>query len=112
MVSEMEGLGKRLKAARKEAGFTQAELAEKVGCRQQLISQIERGGVDHTTYYREFASVLKVDPAWLVTGKGSPKPNATQKTDEFSALADLLTQSQRDMLARWMKDLIASSSER
>ncbi len=36
-------MGKRVRAARKEAGLSQEELAEIVGRRQATISDIERG---------------------------------------------------------------------
>jgi transcriptional regulator with XRE-family HTH domain len=112
MFGDMQGLGNRMRAARKAANLTQVELADRVGCRQQLISQIERGKVDYTTFYNEFAQVLGVDPAWLITGKGSSRPEKSSPSDEFSALADLLSGEQRQMLARWMKDLLSSSEPR
>lgn len=36
-------MGEKLKAARKAAGMSQADLAEKVGCRQKDISRWESG---------------------------------------------------------------------
>ena len=36
-------MGEKLKAARKAAGLSQADLAEKVGCRQKDISRWESG---------------------------------------------------------------------
>lgn len=35
--------GERIKAARKKAGLTQSELAERIGIKPQVISQYERG---------------------------------------------------------------------
>jgi putative transcriptional regulator len=37
------GFGVRLKAIREEAGLSQSELAEKVGCHKFTISKLERG---------------------------------------------------------------------
>lgn len=39
----MNHFGELLKAARQQAGLSQAELAEKIGCRQKQISNWERG---------------------------------------------------------------------
>lgn len=36
-------MGEKLKAARKAAGLSQADLAEKVGCRQKDVSRWESG---------------------------------------------------------------------
>lgn len=36
-------MGEKLRAARKAAGLTQVELAEKVGCKQKDISRWENG---------------------------------------------------------------------
>lgn len=43
---------KRLKKARTEAGFTQAEVADKLGCSQSWVSKIELGE-------------LRVEAIWL-----------------------------------------------
>ena len=40
----MEGNGKRIAAFRKEKGFTQAELARRLGVTAQAVSKWERGG--------------------------------------------------------------------
>jgi len=36
-------IGQRVRSARKAAGLTQKELAEKVGIRQSTISELEKG---------------------------------------------------------------------
>ncbi|MBK9120457.1 MAG: helix-turn-helix transcriptional regulator [Phycisphaerales bacterium] len=38
------GLGEMLRAARREAGLSQAELAARLGCPQPTIARWERGG--------------------------------------------------------------------
>ena len=42
---DYERIGKRLKQLREEAGYTQAQLAEVVGCTDGYVSQIERATV-------------------------------------------------------------------
>jgi ribosome-binding protein aMBF1 (putative translation factor) len=51
-------IGRTLKAAREAAGFTQSELAEKLGKSQPLVSGAESGTISVSERY--VASVLKV----------------------------------------------------
>ncbi len=51
-------LGKRLTAARKAAGLTQEELAEKVGLQQTSIAEIEAGRVRRPKKLREIARTV------------------------------------------------------
>ena len=61
--------GKRLKEARKHGGFTQAQLAKKVGIGQSTIAELERigNGSSHAT---AIAAVCRVSPFWLANGSG------------------------------------------
>lgn len=58
----------RIKQARKAAGLTQAELAEKLGVQHSVISKYERGRVINLKREKiaELASVLNVKPSWLM----------------------------------------------
>ncbi len=72
----------RLKQARKNAGLTQAELADRVGIKQASVSEIERGLTRTSGYLVQLAQACGVDPVWLSEGKGSvdrtrPVANAT-----------------------------------
>lgn len=67
----MNTLGERLKAARKNNGMTLRDLAAKAGCTYALISQIETGTNKKSHLIPRFASVLKVDPLWLMQGDGN-----------------------------------------
>lgn len=60
----------RLKAARKQAGLTQAELARQVGIDQTSISNLERGKSQGSSHTVSIASVCGVSPVWLETGVG------------------------------------------
>lgn len=54
-------VAKRLKEIRKRRGFTQTEIAEKLGLNQPLVSQYERGEIRiHASLVAAFAKVLKV----------------------------------------------------
>lgn len=62
----------RLKQARKSAGLTQAELADRVGIKQASVSEIERGLTRTSGYLVQLAQACGVDPIWLSEGTGSP----------------------------------------
>ncbi|MBA6091632.1 MULTISPECIES: XRE family transcriptional regulator [Pseudomonas] len=62
----------RLKQARKNAGLTQAELADRVGIKQASVSEIERGLTRTSGYLVQLAQACGVDPIWLSEGTGSP----------------------------------------
>jgi XRE family transcriptional regulator, regulator of sulfur utilization len=60
-MGSQEKLGKNIKKARKKAGITQNELAEKVGVHASYISRIERGVVNPSYEVVEsIAKALKV----------------------------------------------------
>lgn len=58
----------RLKKARKQAGLTQAELAERAGIKQASISEIERGLTKSSVHLLKLAQICDVDPFWLAEG--------------------------------------------
>jgi phage repressor protein C with HTH and peptisase S24 domain len=72
IVSRME-LKDRLRQARKNAGLTQADLAERAGIKQASISEIERGLTRTSGYLVKLAQICGVDPVWLSDGSGSPE---------------------------------------
>jgi transcriptional regulator with XRE-family HTH domain len=74
-VDDPAGLGKRLRAARLEAGLTQRQLGF-AGCSYAYISRIEAGvRVPSLQVIHEFARRLGVSPQYLATG-GSDNENA------------------------------------
>lgn len=68
-VKSRTDFGSRLVRARKSAGLTQAELAERTGLGQTTISDAERISTS-STYLVQIAQALGVSPAWLATGEG------------------------------------------
>lgn len=62
-------LGERVQYARLARGFTQTQLAEKVGMKQTSIGSIEAGEVLRPRKLRELAIELKVSQEWLL-GEG------------------------------------------
>lgn len=60
----------RLNAAMKEAGFTQASLADAVGMAQPSVWKLTSGITKHTRKLYEISRVLGVRPEWLSSGDG------------------------------------------
>lgn len=65
-------IGKRLKLARKHAGLTQTELADKLKgiMTQQNISLLENEITTGTEYIVQLALACGVNPQWLAMGEG------------------------------------------
>lgn len=64
-------LSERIRIARRSAGLTQRELADKVGIAQTAISQLESGKTQRSTYLYQISEACGVSVAWLLTGSGS-----------------------------------------
>jgi len=67
----MESIGQRLKAKRKDAGLTQAELGAAAGVSKQAISAIESGATQspEAKTVEPIARRLGVSTRWLLTGR-------------------------------------------
>lgn len=84
----------RLKAARKQAGLTQAELARQVGIDQTSISNLERGKSQASSHTVSIANTCGVSPVWLESGIGpmiedhvvyrGPAPEGFKSTRPFN----------------------------
>lgn len=70
--------GQRLRAARKFAGLTQAQLGGIVGIDQTTISDFERGKSGSSSFCASIAAACGVDPLWLETGEGEMRPKAAE----------------------------------
>lgn len=57
--------GAALKAARKEAGYTQSSLAEALGVSRELVRDIELGQTTGNSLIEQIAELLGVDPTEL-----------------------------------------------
>lgn len=65
----MDTVGSRIKAARKAAGMTQADLGEKMGIKYQNITGWETGKRNPTIKsICRLATLLNVKPCWLAFG--------------------------------------------
>ena len=81
------GIGQRIKAARKAANMTQAELARAVGVTRSAVSQMETGLTNdpRPAHLLKYARALGMTPEELVHGAGPPK--AQEPTAAYSTLA-------------------------
>jgi phage repressor protein C with HTH and peptisase S24 domain len=61
----MQGIGKRLKAARTKAGLSQQEVADKAGVTQTAIAELESGRTRRSTRTRELAAAVGTTAKWL-----------------------------------------------
>ena len=78
-------LGERLRYRRRQMGWTQEQLAVQAGTNQAVIQKIENGKSLRPRKIDEIASVLEVNPAWLMFGDDK----ATPLTDEARELAEM-----------------------
>ncbi len=67
----METLAQRLRYARERLGLSQSELARRTGLRPQAVQFIEAGRVQRPRNLLDLASVLAVNPEWLLFGRGA-----------------------------------------
>jgi len=81
--AEASSLGARLRKRRKEMGWTQTELAERVGTSQAVVQKIENGKSLRPRILEQLAKALDVKPAWLMFGV----EEAGELTDEAIELA-------------------------
>lgn len=72
----MSTLGARLRKARAEKGWSQAELASATAVSQATISKIEREESESSTFTVKLALALDVRPEWLANGTGPMRPGA------------------------------------
>lgn len=99
----MRVLGKRLKEARKNAGYKQIDAAKKLGISNGTLSGYERNYRDpDTDILNEMANLYGVSTDWLL-GKTND-PNLTEQQEFESFIKD-------PELKRWVKELPKSEEE-
>lgn len=90
----MENIGKRIKEKRKDKGFSQKDLADKVGVDNSQFSKIETGKLLPTlSQLVELCSILNESMDWIVLGKKNE--NITSQID--IRLLELLDQKDREI---------------
>lgn len=87
----MSTLASRLKQARRMAGLTQKDLAQRVGVSQPVISQLENGQNLQSLHLPAIAKACGVYFEWLASSEASPELVVLTKEQ----LADLLRETYR-----------------
>lgn len=80
-------IGERIKQRRKELGFTQSELAERVGCKNKsTVARIELGIEPNLSTDRisKYANALNTSIAYLLEFTDDPTPCPIQDEQEMS----------------------------
>jgi transcriptional regulator with XRE-family HTH domain len=99
-----ESLGQRLSRLRKERGFTQAELAEKIGIIQEIVSNYERDRLRmHAEMVARFAKALEVSADVLLGLKNTPRNGRVLKPSlrvlrRLEQIEHLPSRNQRELL--------------
>lgn len=96
-------LGQNMARHRRIRGWTQQELAEKVGIDSVTISRLETGtSLPSLVRLAEIADVLKVSLGELL---GGVSPHATDQATEIATCLEQLGEQDRRMLVGIMKQL-------
>jgi transcriptional regulator with XRE-family HTH domain len=98
-----ETLGGRLTAKRLGKGWTQHELAARVGTSQAVVQRIETGKCRHPRIIHELAQALEVSPAWLMYGNHVIEDLEEEAIDTarvWSRLAEPHRSALKDMILR------------
>ncbi|MGR2678695.1 helix-turn-helix domain-containing protein [Chromobacterium haemolyticum] len=114
----MEQYGERIRAAREARGWTQEQLARKVGIGRSTLSTIESNGLDTTTeVFFSLAKALNLNPNWLYAGKGPREPVVPSESAYVSAeslddLAEKLLDRGPEDVGRLITLLLQKQAER
>ncbi|WP_175224349.1 helix-turn-helix domain-containing protein [Achromobacter ruhlandii] len=116
----MTTLGQRLKAARRDAKLTQAQVAKKVGMSQSALSELESDAYPTSSYTPRLAHLYRVHARWLADGEGPREIGAVQGTEAPSepwpfsridrTLFDQLPQKVKDDIEDYIEMKIVKAS--
>ena len=91
-------IGRRIRACRRQAHLTQAELAERTGVCHQFIGCLERGeGIPSLGTVMSLCSALEIDPNTLLLDCYIDNPEAS------CSLRDLPSEYANTLTALWME---------
>lgn len=68
---ERQGIGARIAAARREAGLTQRELADRLGVTTRSIQNYESGSIVPYKHLRRIEVLARRRVGWILSGDGS-----------------------------------------
>jgi PAS domain S-box-containing protein len=88
-------VGRRIAQARKEAGLTQQELAERVGVTRRSVQGYESGAVLPYRHLERLAEILDRSPPWLLAARMAPDLEAEVRDVVREELVQLASSSER-----------------
>jgi len=108
-----ENMYDRIKRLRIEKGWSQDELAEKVGYQgRSTISKVEHGDRDiGESLIQKFADALGVKPSYLISGENEETPAANEDNERAKIFLNLflkLSPERQDMIINLMKEFSGS----
>ena len=107
---DYEGLGRRVKSARRRAGIRQADLAKKLGISYQYMSMIETGKRKLSLgMLVSLANELGVTTEYLLNGYKSVGIESDDQNEEFISLWESMSPSEKEFaisLAKATKEVL------
>ncbi len=101
--------GNRVKEARKQAGYTQSQLAEKLDVSVNHISALERGVYEtRTDTLRRMAIVLGTTTDYLIFGN----PDANSPLEKAFLKASKLSEDDKAWIADYLEAVMRVKSEK
>lgn len=104
MTIEKNTLAFRLRQARKNAGMTQQELADRAGMTRDAIAKIETGQSQQTRKIMAIAKALDVSAAWLQFGV-EEIDTLSKDSIEFALAYQKLPKDQQETIDKLMKKM-------
>lgn len=104
-------IGQKIKSARLAHGYTQDELASKIGVQKSAIAKWETGRVQNIkrSSIKTLAEALSINPAELVGCEMDPTPATSPELEEITEMVKDMTDSQiKDVLKyiRYVKSVV------
>lgn len=89
----------RIRLARRHAGLSQTQLAQKVGVRRSAVSHWEstEGKNPSMANLRTVATVTQVQFEWLATGRGAMQVSTEQALDSVAAAEAMVIEDDAEM---------------
>ncbi|MCA9355716.1 helix-turn-helix transcriptional regulator [Candidatus Kaiserbacteria bacterium] len=97
-------MGDRLRSQRLKMGLTQEQLGIETGTNQAVIQKIENGKSLRPRKINEIASILQVDPGWLMFGEA---PFLSEESISIAKAYDGLTETGKQKV----KDVMGAMME-
>lgn len=91
-------IGARIRQARREAGFTQPQLAEIVGVELRTVQGYEANEIDPYRKLRQLAEALGVTIGWLLHGERDVSAAVGEKFEEIRQRLETLEALVRERL--------------